>query len=290
MRWSEKQLADHNAKRTTISCSDCGCSVATTSRVQRYCALCSEKRARERARKFLRSDLPPTDERLADRNNVAARTAEVGNIISSLDLTSMVWQRRIGCRWLVNFAVPFSYACSKNAIYRPDPRGHLFLRKEAKTHREMIIVEAKRAMKGVRVYHNKLWIDLLVEKPDHRGDAINVLDSVCDALKVAVAIDDRWFCIKSLDWKIVKGRQADIHIGLSQEEDCDVSACSSCGRLLPFDAFNRQRCTINGVSRNCKECRSMKTAIKFGLTSPVENISTRRRKAREARAAITSIA
>lgn len=102
---------------------------------------------------------------------------------------------------------------------------------------------------------NRVWLDILVQKPNQRGDAVNFVDLICDAAKSAIGIDDRWFSIRRLDWQIVKD-DPKIYIGIGQEDVPAVQACSSCGRLLPFSEFHKNTRLQNGVSRNCKECSS----------------------------------
>jgi hypothetical protein len=110
------------------------------------------------------------------------------------------------------------------------------------------------ALRGRDIKQNKLWIDLFVQKPDARGDAVNLVDLVCDALKKAAGVDDRWFSIRHLDWEIVKVNPQ-IFVGLGQEEVSDVQACSCCGRLLTFDAFGKRKSNKSGIGRVCYECR-----------------------------------
>lgn len=102
--------------------------------------------------------------------------------------------------------------------------------------------------------HNKVWIDILVQKPDHRGDAVNVIDLVCDALKDALPVDDRWFCIRRLDWEIAKENPR-LFIGIGQASDQDCQICSYCGQIKELEAFNRSRSRPLGVGRECKDCR-----------------------------------
>lgn len=156
--------------------------------------------------------------------------------------------------WIVRICVPFSYAGSKNAIYRMVRRGHVALRRETKDYRAAIITAITRALDGRPPVQNKLWIDIHVEKSNHKGDAVNFVDTICDALKVATGVDDRWFCIRHLDWSINKSNPKLI-IGIGQESFNPVQACSYCGRLLTFDKFHKNRHGLNGIARTCIECK-----------------------------------
>ena len=120
--------------------------------------------------------------------------------------------------------------------------------------REQITTELKVALAGRRIAHNKVWIDILVQKPNHKGDAVNVIDLVCDAVKDALPVDDRWFCIRRLDWEICKG-DGQLILGVGQDSDTDCQVCSYCGRIKPFTEFNAARHQPLGIGRECKECR-----------------------------------
>lgn len=164
-------------------------------------------------------------------------------------------------KYLVRVKVPFSYSFSKNAIYSLRKNGHIYLRKEAINIRDALTWEIIAASKGHKWKQNKVWLDILVQKPNHKGDAINVVDTVCDAVKRAIKVDDRWFCIRRLDWQIVK-KKPQLVVGVGQEEDEDKQVCSYCGRILPLTAFTKNKFDILGVGRECKECRTRKTKRK----------------------------
>lgn len=156
---------------------------------------------------------------------------------------------------MVRFSVPFSYAASKNHIYAMSRSGHVTLRKESSAFRSEIARAVAAAVAGRRIAHNKVWIDVFAQKPDHKGDAVNVVDLVCDAIKDAIPVDDRWFSIRGVDWEVVKGEPGAIFIGIGQESEEDVKICSCCGRILPFVMFGANRSTKTGRGRDCFECR-----------------------------------
>ncbi|MGC9455249.1 MAG: hypothetical protein ACP5HU_10350 [Phycisphaerae bacterium] len=156
--------------------------------------------------------------------------------------------------WFARVAVPFSYAASKNHIYARTRRGHVAMRRESAAKRREITLLIRSAVRDVRVAHNKVWIDILVQKPDHRGDAMNVVDLVSDAVKDALGVDDRWFCIRRLDWEIVKA-DPQLFIGIGQNSDRDCKVCSYCGQIKELSEFNANRTLPLGVGRECKDCR-----------------------------------
>lgn len=155
--------------------------------------------------------------------------------------------------WVVRFKFPFSNALSKNHIYAGTAFGHRFMRKDSSSAKDGIAYAARAALQGRKLKQNKVWIDIFVQKANQKSDAINVIDLVCDGLKIGLGVDDRWFSIRQLDWEIAKS-DPQIFVGFGQEDVPDVIACSSCGRILPFEQFNKNKSTKIGISRNCKDC------------------------------------
>lgn len=228
--------------------------------VQRYCPSCSAERDRERKRRSAKKAgkriLTPEQRASAkakqktDRDGLLARGA------------SLSVEARRGPTWyadsepcvhkLLRVAVPFDYSLSKNSLWSNTAKGHVFMRAEIKAARRAIALCIKSTAKrtGFKVFTGKVWIDLLVQKPDHRGDAVNVLDMVCDAAKDALGVDDRWFSVRRLDWEIVKVDPL-IYIGISQEITEDHRVCSCCGGQWPLGMFKGER-------RECANCRSGK--------------------------------
>lgn len=67
---------------------------------------------------------------------------------------------------------------------------------------EFITRAALNASGAVFKNREKVWLNILVEKLNHRRDAINVIDILCDGIKKGLGIDDRYYCIDKLDWCI----------------------------------------------------------------------------------------
>ncbi len=120
--------------------------------------------------------------------------------------------------------------------------------------REAIISRLRQGLHCVRIAHNKVWLDILVQKPNHKGDAVNVVDLICDAVKEAVGVDDRWFSIRRLDWEIVKENPR-LFVGIGQDSDVDSQVCSYCGQIKPFEEFGQRKRSRLGIGRECRECR-----------------------------------
>ena len=238
-----------------IICGDCGQVCSRTGPTQRYCEQCSEIRAAARKMKWSKSNTPDHDKQKLWRGNRKGRIAIAGEEISERHRLTVdtVFSQSEGMAWVRRVSVPFTYALSKNHHAQMSARGHVFLRKQSREARARVSEEVRLAVAGAPIVQNKLWIDLVVQKPNHRGDAINVLDLVCDAIKVATGVDDRWFCLARVDWQIVK-REPCILIGVDQYDSDNVQACASCGRLLQVASFYKNKRTPLGASRECKDC------------------------------------
>lgn len=237
-----------------LICKRCGNAAPRTGSRQFYCRPCSEDLSRQRAAAWARGN-PPSKETIAratqrkksvtTTRGLALNEAEAFSIGDIIQPVEMAWQVRV--------AAPFSWASSKNRIYNPNGH-HVSLREEVRQYRGSLTMMIRAALAGRVLRQNKVWITLFVQKPQHKGDAINVVDTVCDAIKDAIDIDDRWFSIYRLDWQIVKV-DPQLFIGIGQEAGPDVQVCSSCGRLLTFDNFTKKTNQKNGIDRNCRECR-----------------------------------
>lgn len=245
------------SERGFIECGSCKAIVARTGPMQRYCVSCSSARDRERKNKWSAKN-PSTPEKTREYRQFSKESAkQAGAIISQRHAEDITWDASCAPRllWLARTSVPFSWRGSKNAVWSTNSRGHVYARREANDVRKAIAFAVARAVQGRRIAHNKLWVDLLIQKTSHKGDAINFVDLVCDGIKDALPLDDRWYAIRRLDWQIVKVEPR-IFIGIGQESDEDMNACSACGRIQPLAAYGKKSGTRLGVERICKECRS----------------------------------
>lgn len=224
--------------------------------MQKYCGNCSE-----------RSDL--------QRKKVVAKERagrslgkEIGAAISLDKARTIGFARPCpDLLWIARISVPFSYAASKNHIYSLVASGHVRLRKNSKAIKDLITAEFTRALAGQRVAHNKVWIDILVQKSNHKGDAINVIDLVCDGIKRALPVDDRWFCIRSLDWEVVRDGGY-IFIGIGQDTKEDAQVCSYCGQIKTLKHFHPAANKHLGFGRECRTClKAIRVARKERLVA-----------------------
>jgi len=189
---------------------------------------------------------------------VREATRARGMVLSREAAGSIASVRAPDLRWLVRVSVPFSYAASKNHIWTWRSRDVVANRRESSAFRERLTNEIRAAVFGRRVATNKLWVDIFVQKPNHKGDAVNVVNLVCDAIKDATGLDDRWYSVRSVDWQIVKdgGR---LFVGIGQEDVEHAQACSTCGRVLALAMFARNRSNQRGLARVCNDCRRVRS-------------------------------
>lgn len=239
-----------------IICKRCDQPAPRTGPRQFYCRKCSDELHTERQNKWAREHPQPlAKRRVWDAARVSRTTQNGIDLSRRVEMTMADTMESVELLWLVRFTYPFSYAASKNHIYALRPGGHIAMREESSSFRKRLTAYVAAMMAGRRLVQHKVWIDLLVQKPNHRGDAINILDLVADAIKDALQVDDRWFCLRRLDWQIVK-TDPQIYIGIGQEANEDHQACSSCGRILPFASFGKKTDAKRGIDRNCRECRT----------------------------------
>lgn len=165
--------------------------------------------------------------------------------------------------WLVRISIPFSYVSSKNSTHgyrgkRDRGEKAKFLLPEARKYRDSIALMLKSSIntsETVKIKNHKVWIDIHVEKPNHYGDAVNVVDTVCDAIKMAIPVDDRWYSIRRLDWSINKA-DPHLYIGIGQEAGVeDSKVCRFCGLIKPFQSFTKDKNSKDGHGGECKSCR-----------------------------------
>lgn len=243
----------------TITCQECGLQCPKRGPTQKYCCDCSARRDLKRKRLWSRSHPPSAvkQHQWASRRKQRAELARVAGLAENTKhRSSIFWYDANvpGLIWMLRVKVPFTYAASKNRIYARRATGDVFLRTESRAKRTEISASIRDGLRGRKVAHNKVWIDILVQKPNHYGDAINVIDLVCDAIKDAMPVDDRWFCIRRLDWEIVKN-DPQLIIGVGQATTDDAQVCSYCGQIKPLDAFCRDKGRPLGVGRECRDCR-----------------------------------
>jgi hypothetical protein len=262
------KIIRENLKKGLVSskCINCNKDFILRSFIQKHCIECQLERklkiARVSASKSYYKN-PEKFKKISSKNYKKQKKSakENGKIISDNDRFSILDEVRPKLKWVFRFFYPFSYNLSKNALLGKSKYGGMYKKTEARKAQDEIIgiIEKGLSDNNIKIAKNKLWIKFLVEKPNQKGDAINVIDTICDAIKKAIKLDDRWFSIRGLDWKIVK-ENPNVLIEIGQESDEDVGICLYCGRLLLLNEsnFNRRKHSKTGFTTECKQCITSK--------------------------------
>ncbi|MHB0874554.1 MAG: RusA family crossover junction endodeoxyribonuclease [Anaerolineae bacterium] len=235
--------------RGDVICQRCGVVAPRTGAMQKYCRECSVIADRERKARWAEKHPKPGTYNPTARSQREGERRQRGERLSAGARRSIGWTSEDDSQeWLVRVAMPFSYALSKNHLFTMSVVGHVFLREEARAARDELCLRLRTmlARAGRVLVPGKVWLDILVQKPNHKGDAVNVVDLVCDAVKDATGVDDRWFSIRCLDWEIVKDTPM-LYVGVYQSVTEPHQACAICGRILPLTSFRKGR-------RECAEC------------------------------------
>lgn len=155
--------------------------------------------------------------------------------------------------WAVKVSVPFDWQWSKNRMWiaRADTYARR-LSDHARSRRDLLVFSLRAELKGRRVANNVLIVWLHVELPDHKGDAINCIDLVCDAIEIATGLDDRWYGIGGLTWGVVK-QDPQLTVTIGQFSAEDVQICGTCGSPLPLDFFGKGTNKL-GKTTTCRDC------------------------------------
>ncbi|MGH6738664.1 MAG: hypothetical protein ACREDY_06475 [Bradyrhizobium sp.] len=256
----ERVVAQEMARVPTITCEQCGALARRTAPTQRYCAVCSEKRDLVRKRLWAQEHPQSAEATRPAREARGERQRETGRELNAAEKELYGQSEAPDLAWMVRVAVPFSYAASKNHMFAMIGVGHRALRGQSRVIRNHLRDELVVALGRRRLVPNKVWLGIYVEKPNHKGDAVNVIDLVCDAVKEAVRVDDRWFCIRRLDWQIVK-KNPRLFVDVGQEEINASHVCSYCGRIRPLSEFGLHKSSSSGKHRVCAGCRGTMSVV-----------------------------
>ncbi len=242
-----KQIKNiESAANSAMLCQRCNKEVLRRAPMQKYCEPCSEAQFAKRGgpRKAPSAQLSREIKRGLAISKAHSRTSPQAEPFIPDD------------GWAVRFKFPFSPASSKNNVWSlARGSGHVFKRKQSREYQDAVAHKVRSVIRGQKIYQNKIWIDIFVQKPNHKSDAINVVDVICDGLKIGLGVDDRWFCIRQVDWEIAKN-DPQIFVGIYQRDAFDAQPCSHCGRVMSLDKFGPNKSTKNGFHRICRDCRN----------------------------------
>lgn len=257
-------------------CQGCGEITEMRSSVQKYCQPCSSEvdlaRKRDWAREHPQVRNPVIQSARKDKKR------ELGVVASRRNRASITYMSDEydgdEIHHQIRIIVPYDKGFSKNAIWSMGAKqGHVYIRKDIRSLKDSLLILLKQACKDHEWFEGKVWIDIFVEKPDARSDAINVLDTICDAIKEAIKIDDRWFGVRRIDWSIVKDHPR-IFIGVGQSVSEHHRACSTCGTIKPLSTgFGSNTSGRLSKARECLECGSAIRQAKRNAEAPRTEIT-----------------
>lgn len=169
-------------------------------------------------------------------------------------------------------AFPFDRVYSKNVANKVG-YGRLYTNGDVREARSSLAERIATASceAGVQWASRKTYVDILVEKKYAWGDAINVVDTLCDAIKVGIGVDDRWFAIGRLDWSIAKVDPL-IYLGIGQEAGGDQIICRACGGMFDLVRFSKKAAEGRSTARQhnsiCCCCRAARSKNPLGHLHP----------------------
>ena len=118
----------------------------------------------------------------------------------------------------IKVTIPYDTCLSKNQTHY-----NVSVRKRVRTkaYVEMLkvidaLIKKEMSRLSIAFHTRKVWVDIMIFRPNMRADPINFLDALSDAVKGAISIDDRYFA-GSWNWVIDK-QNPRIEIIISQEE------------------------------------------------------------------------
>lgn len=151
--------------------------------------------------------------------------------------------------------IPWSNKLSKNA--------RMSFNRTHKHARPFIVQQVRQLQKNLSDefrntgpwYEAKVWLDIHVEMETRKSDAINIIDTVADAVKNGIGVDDKWFSIHRLDWSINKIDPV-VTITVFQDSDGHKRFCSKCNLLYPLtpENFGIRRSDVHGLDTICRAC------------------------------------
>ena len=229
--------------------------------MQKYCKPCSDIVARAKAKicndryrayspkyRAREKNLVISGKVKENGKKVFCKMKAKGSLENDADRQDNKWDQyaeQYGLKWLRKIEVPFSKFMSKNSIWSyGSKQGHVFIRKEVSQNRQEIAFLVSNELRNAPIVYGKLWLGIYVQKPTFKGDAINVVDSIADAIKTTIPIDDNLYSLMFVDWDVVfKNPKVVLYIG--QKDDIEHFSCSYCGKLKPKEKYRSQRLCVD---------------------------------------------
>ena len=184
------------------------------------------------------------------------RAKTLNFIASVLETPQELLNKEIVLPNYIQIELPFSSYLSKNKYGYANTNGvfrHYTLPETSALQTQIAyLIKAKRP----NFVQRKVWVEMVIQKPQLRGDAINYVDRICDAIQKAIGINDSWFSLRKVDWQIIR-KDPKIIIGIGQEGLEPMKGCTMCGRVLQIDPyFSKPNKPESKPYLTCKSCRS----------------------------------
>jgi hypothetical protein len=106
-------------------------------------------------------------------------------------------------------------------MWRTNRQGKIYLNPTAAREMNSIATQLIANYAGPQWQKGKIYVAIIVHRPDLRSDPCNFIDTICDAVKRATGVDDRYYAVR-LDW-IHDKQEPRIEIAVWQrlkEEQC----------------------------------------------------------------------
>lgn len=156
---------------------------------------------------------------------------------------------------VVTFSYPLTYAASKNRRLNMGKNYKVYVTKDIRALEDFIIDVIQK--QNVPFYDGPVQLDIKVYKHTARFDPINVLDTLADAVKKAIDVDDQWYSASiTYDFDSENPRVA---VVISQRIKEHHRWCKECNVVQPLVNFKKEASagkTMRGYGSKCLPCHS----------------------------------
>ena len=106
---------------------------------------------------------------------------------------------------IIKIEIPYMITLSKNQSHR-----NIAINKRVPTKAYTkalkaiaILIKGQMNKSKVSFTEGKVWLNIMIYRPNMRGDPANFIDALCDGVKGALGVDDRYYSV-NLDWVLDK--------------------------------------------------------------------------------------
>lgn len=119
----------------------------------------------------------------------------------------------------ISISLPYVPEIGKNKM-KGFAHGRFYTKPEYKDAVQSVadIVRAESKNKGIRWSEKKTWIGIYFQKPRLKSDVANLIDGLCDGIKVGIGVDDCYFSIVA-DFDYNKDKPPFVDLTISQDEN-----------------------------------------------------------------------